>query len=229
VSELVIHGDARAELERIYGGMPERAAARTVLLTDPVWPNCPPALLERFGCADPEGTLARALEVAQARRVVIWLGINSDPRFLRAVPERWPFLRVCWMRYVVPSYQGTVLNSGTAAYVFGPHERPEGARCAPGEVSDAGDHWNEVGGQHPCPRKLSHALWLVRWFTLPGDTVIDPFAGSGTTGVAAMRLGRSFIGIERDADFAELARNRLEAEAGHSTTAAMLAGQGRLF
>jgi hypothetical protein len=225
----IIHGDARAELERIYGGMPAAEAERTVIITDPVWPNCPPELLERFGCADPEATLTRLLEVAHARRVIIWLGVNSDPRFLRAVPARWPFIRVCWLRYVIPSYQGTVLNSGTVAYVYGSPERPEGARCAPGECSDAGARWNEVDGEHPSPRKIEHALWLVRWFTRPGDTVIDPFAGSGTTGVAAMRLGRDFIGIEHDRDFAELARSRLVAEAEHSTTAAMLSGQERLF
>ncbi len=43
----------------------------------------------------------------------------------------------------------------------------------------------------------------------PGDVVIDPFCGSATTGVAATELGRSFIGIEKEARFVELARQRL--------------------
>jgi site-specific DNA-methyltransferase (adenine-specific) len=43
----------------------------------------------------------------------------------------------------------------------------------------------------------------------PGDLVLDPFAGSGTTGVACIELGRQFIGIEGSKRFAELARNRL--------------------
>src|SRR6202046_4183477 len=44
-----------------------------------------------------------------------------------------------------------------------------------------------------------------------GDLVLDPFFGSGTTGVAARRLGRSFIGVERDPDYAEAARRRVDA------------------
>ncbi len=44
-----------------------------------------------------------------------------------------------------------------------------------------------------------------------GDLVLDPFFGSGTTGVAARRLGRSFIGLERDPAYAEAARRRIEA------------------
>lgn len=43
----------------------------------------------------------------------------------------------------------------------------------------------------------------------PGDVVLDPFAGSGTTGVVAMRLGRGFVGIELNPEFAQLARGRI--------------------
>jgi site-specific DNA-methyltransferase (adenine-specific) len=63
---------------------------------------------------------------------------------------------------------------------------------------------------HPCPKPLSLMEELVRDFTDPGDLVIDPFAGSGTTGVAAIRLGRRFIGWEKDPKYYEIARKRLE-------------------
>ena len=46
---------------------------------------------------------------------------------------------------------------------------------------------------------------------LPGGVVLDPFAGSGTTGVAAVLSGRRFVGIEREAAYADISRNRLEA------------------
>lgn len=63
----------------------------------------------------------------------------------------------------------------------------------------------------------------------PGDLIIDPFAGSGTTGVAALRLGRRVILIEREPKWAELCRERLQAEESGSTLAARRAGQGTLF
>lgn len=50
---------------------------------------------------------------------------------------------------------------------------------------------------------------LIRVVTPPGGTVLDPFMGSGSTGVAAIRSGRSFIGIERDEGHFETARKRL--------------------
>ena len=52
--------------------------------------------------------------------------------------------------------------------------------------------------------------WLVRLVTPPGGVVLDPFCGSGTTGIAAMREGFHFVGCERDEDYAaRIARPRL--------------------
>jgi site-specific DNA-methyltransferase (adenine-specific) len=52
-------------------------------------------------------------------------------------------------------------------------------------------------------------LELVDLFTQPGDLILDPFMGSGSTGVAAVRLGRRFIGIEKDARYFEIACERI--------------------
>src|SRR6478672_8733552 len=66
---------------------------------------------------------------------------------------------------------------------------------------------------HPTqkPEALLHRILLAS--TNKGDVVLDPFLGSGTTGAIAKRLGRGFIGIEREAAYAEAARARLDAEA----------------
>jgi site-specific DNA-methyltransferase (adenine-specific) len=52
---------------------------------------------------------------------------------------------------------------------------------------------------------------LVRDFTDPGELVCDPFAGSGTTGVACLRLGRRFVGWEKDERYFRVAVKRLTA------------------
>jgi modification methylase len=66
---------------------------------------------------------------------------------------------------------------------------------------------------HPTqkPEALLHRILLAT--TRPGEVVLDPFFGSGTTGAVAKRLGRGFIGIEQDARYAAIARSRLAAVA----------------
>ena len=53
--------------------------------------------------------------------------------------------------------------------------------------------------------------WLVRLVSKEGDTVLDPFMGSGTTGVACKMLGRKFIGIEREEEYIAIGKARIEA------------------
>ncbi len=67
---------------------------------------------------------------------------------------------------------------------------------------------------HPCPKPLEWMLWLVELTTQPGETVLDPFMGSGTTGVACARLGRHFIGIERDPNYFAIAERRISEARG---------------
>lgn len=69
----------------------------------------------------------------------------------------------------------------------------------------------ESGWHHPTQKPLDLMESLVRDFTDPGETILDPFAGSGTTGVACKRLGRRFIGWERDPKYHAIAVKRIEA------------------
>lgn len=64
-------------------------------------------------------------------------------------------------------------------------------------------------GTHPTEKPLSLMLELIELFTRPGDTILDPFMGSGTTGVAALALNRQFIGIDDDPKSYALAKGRL--------------------
>lgn len=65
------------------------------------------------------------------------------------------------------------------------------------------------GNAHPTVKPVELMRWLCRLVTPPGGLVLDPFAGSGTTGIAAMLEGLDFLGIERDPEYAELARARI--------------------
>lgn len=73
--------------------------------------------------------------------------------------------------------------------------------------------WTDVRGtsnpKHPAPYPLELAERLIRMFSFVGDTVLDPFMGSGTTNLACARWGRNSIGIELDTRYFELARKRV--------------------
>jgi len=81
-------------------------------------------------------------------------------------------------------------------------------------------HWSQMTGVyhdlvvdnalHPWTKPLSLIERLVRIYTNPGDTILDPFMGSGVVGVACKNLGRNFIGFEIDKTYFELAKKNLE-------------------
>jgi DNA modification methylase len=75
--------------------------------------------------------------------------------------------------------------------------------------------WNIPGEStkhHPAPFPLELANRLVRMFSFVGDTVLDPFCGSGTTLIAAFRTNRNSIGVEIDPDYCRLAARNLKTE-----------------
>lgn len=75
--------------------------------------------------------------------------------------------------------------------------------------------WTDIKGHstkqgHPAPYPVELAERLIRLFSFAGDTVLDPFVGTGTTCIAAMNTGRNSIGVEVDGGYVSLARERLE-------------------
>ena len=75
--------------------------------------------------------------------------------------------------------------------------------------------WNGLLGkeekrQHATQKPVKIMAWLIENYTNPTDTIFDPFMGSGTTGVAAIQLGRNFIGCEIDPTYFEIAKKRIE-------------------
>jgi site-specific DNA-methyltransferase (adenine-specific) len=77
--------------------------------------------------------------------------------------------------------------------------------------------WNDIPGastkEHPAPYPEELAYRLVRMFSFADDTVLDPFGGTGTTGLAALRAGRNAMLVECDAEYAKIAKRRLKGPA----------------
>jgi site-specific DNA-methyltransferase (adenine-specific) len=63
---------------------------------------------------------------------------------------------------------------------------------------------------HPSPKPIAYMLKLIARVSEEGETILDPFMGSGTTGVAAVTMGRNFIGIEREPKYFDIACKRIE-------------------
>jgi DNA modification methylase len=70
----------------------------------------------------------------------------------------------------------------------------------------------KISDAHPCPKPLGWVKWSISLASLPSETIVDPFMGSGTTLRAAKDLGRKAVGIEIDERYCEIAAKRLAQE-----------------
>ncbi len=78
-----------------------------------------------------------------------------------------------------------------------------------GAPADRRANANPVANIHPTVKSIELMRWLVRLLTPPGGLVLDPFAGSGSTGIAAILEGARFLGVEREAEYVPIARARI--------------------
>ena len=68
----------------------------------------------------------------------------------------------------------------------------------------------ERSNGHPTNKPIRFMRWLIERCSIQGDTILDPFMGSGTTGVACVQTGRNFIGIEIEPKYYEIAEKRIK-------------------
>lgn len=176
------------------------------------------AFIDFSGVDGREHWIARQSVRVASRWVVIWSAMEQISLYASAEPDAWVRASV-WLRTnSAPQFTGD--RPGQAVEAINILHR-RGRK----HWNRGGDCWAPVGPTinaikdpqrgslgHPTPKPEWLMLETLEAFTDPGDVVLDPFAGSGTTGVACLRLGRRFIGIERDAKYAQVARERLEAE-----------------
>lgn len=125
-----------------------------------------------------------------AQEVVIWGG-----NYYALPPSR------CWLLW--DKKQNDKWTTGQAEMAWTNLDRPVRMfRLAQCEQANEGEKF------HPTQKPLSLMQWCMKWLK-PGS-VLDPFMGSGTTGVACANLGRKFIGIEREPKYFDIACTRIE-------------------
>ena len=145
---------------------------------------------------------------AECRRVAKRVMLTPGTRILQAYPKaddigtvfmpngagcgRWGF-----------NGNNPILYYGKCPYLA------RGLGSRPNSVSAT--HWNRrKNAEHPCEKPEAWMEWMVRRASVDiGELILDPFCGSGTTGVACIKTGRRFIGIEIDPGYCEIARKRI--------------------
>lgn len=203
MSKFVTIGGSTLYLGDCREVLPSIGAVSSVV-TDPVWPNCPPGLLT--GSDDPLGLFTAAMSLVDAATIVVIIGFDSDPRFLTAVPSRFPFIRSQTMGYAFPAYRGRLLAGDEVAYSFG--SIPKGRGLIPGRCRTIGTSKRSRATGHPSPRSDDHMTQLCAWWS--AGAVLDPFMGTGATGVGAIAAGRDFIGIEINPEYFDIACERID-------------------
>jgi len=73
-------------------------------------------------------------------------------------------------------------------------------------------HRSDQNRQHPTQKPVALMEWCIENYSKPTDLILDCFAGSGTTGVAAKKCGRKFILIEKEPEYVEICKKRLQQE-----------------
>lgn len=210
---------------------------RRTYLTDVAEQPCRRLRKHEFGFEHLSPELRKACAEQFARITKRWVLVFSDTEMAHAWKEDLEAVRLEHVRY------GFWLKDRAMPQISG--DRP-GSRVEQLTIAHrkGRKQWNGGGlgnvWQHPvvancngqrndrvhtAQKPESLMLELVELFTNPGELVCDPFSGSGTTGVAALRLGRRFVGCELNPEYASIARDRLTAEETGSTLHDLRAGQ----
>ena len=128
--------------------------------------------------------------VALSDEVIIWGG-----NYYALPPMR------CWL--IWDKKQPDTWTTGQCELAWTNLDRPTRAfRFAQCEQA------NEGPKSHPTQKPLALMKWCLKWVS--AQTILDPFMGSGTTGVAAVQMGRDFIGVEREPKYFDIACRRIE-------------------
>jgi adenine-specific DNA-methyltransferase len=151
--------------------------------------------------------LAECLRVSTGP-VAISCGIVNLAMWCGIRPPSWV---LCWWKPACMGRSAVGFNNWEPVLLYGKSRGEGGADVIRAPIIPG----NDMSG-HPCPKPVEWGRGLIRRLTREGDTVLDLFAGSGTTGVACVQTGRRFLGCELDPAYHAVAVKRL-AEANCET------------
>ena len=152
---------------------------------------------------------------------LIWIKPDSPPIGSPSRPRR-SWERVLWFAKNGSPYCDTKANgqcserlglehtNASSGWVSGFTQTHKVGMSRHRDYVECGTGQNESGIGHPAKFPTPFAEWLIRGWSPVGGVVVDPFMGSGTTGVACVKTGRKFIGIELDPAYCEIAKQRIE-------------------
>lgn len=162
---------------------------------------------------DPEAQAQAGHYIIEGDCAWRFAGVHAGLEWIRLVP---------WVRWSQPQITGDRPCSGAEAVL---HFHAKGRKHWNGPGSLTHYAWTSLRGddKHPTEKPLASALDLVCFYTDPGEAVVDPFGGNGTTAQAARILGRDCLCIERDPKWAEAAEARLNAPLSDRDRAAVAA------
>lgn len=204
----VIHGDCTEALKSIASDSVD------FVLTDPPYLTCYRDRSGRTVSNDRAGDAAQVLSAfAEIHRVmkpdtlcVSFYGWNAIDAFMQAwkAAGLMPVEHIVWKKRYASSKR--FLNrTHEMAYVLA-----KGRPSLPSQPLDDVQPWEYTGNrEHPTEKHVRILKPLIEAFTDPGDVVLDPFAGSGSTLAAAALLRRRYIGIELEQKYCRLAERRL--------------------
>jgi DNA modification methylase len=135
------------------------------------------------------------MPIGQQQRVEWWYR-NHRPDWM-----------ICWHKGASPTLSKIGFNDFELHVVYGRAKTPiHDYFYAP--TGPFTSEQQSIG--HPCPKPPAYGNWLVSRFAGVNEVVLDPFLGSGTTGISCAKLGRKFIGIEIEPKYFDIACRRIE-------------------
>ena len=165
-----------------------------MVITDPDW-----ILYEEALCL---------LDRDAVKRIAVRLGSCLNSEILWSIDKTYPFCRAISLRYPTYGRGGRLKIPRDKVFIFGNLPLSTKDQHMPNRNSD-------MASDHSCTRDLHFVSWLIHRCSDDDDIILDPFLASGTTAVACERVGRRWIGIEKDQKQCGKAIKRIEEEIYH--------------